>query len=105
MTILTEISDAKLHGDLTHSGVNSNSIDSLEASLKRIDSEGKKNIRIDCGGIRAADLSGLRLLYVWMQCFRFRGMEPELVNLSAAFQQAVQKMGLGHCFTRYCAHP
>lgn len=105
MTICMKVTDAQLQGDLTQSGVNRDSIDSLEDSLKQIDSGGKKYIRIDCGGIRAADISGLRLLYVWMQCFKFRGVEPELVNLSDGFQQAIQRMGLGNCFTGNCAHP
>ena len=104
MTIYSESTDAQLQGDLTDTGVSCDSIDSLEVSLRQIDFRGKKKIRIDCGGIRAADISGLRLLYIWMHCFRFRGVEPELVNLSDSLRQAIQRMGLGHCFSNNFAH-
>jgi anti-anti-sigma regulatory factor len=84
---------------LTNSGVTHGSIDALEVSLLQIEAGGKKNIRIDCARIRLADICGLQLLYVWMQCVRFRGVEPELVNLSDSLQQAILGLGLGHCFT------
>jgi anti-anti-sigma regulatory factor len=99
MTICTEGTVSHLQGDLTHSGVTHNIINLLAVSLQKIVSAGEKNIRIDCERIRAADLSGLQLLYVWMQCAKFRGVEPELVNLSDNLQQTMQRMGLWHCFT------
>ena len=95
MTIYMEGTVAHLQGDLTSSGVTHGNIDSLTASLLQLNSGGKK-LRIDCGKIAAADVSGLQLLYVWMQCARFRGVEPELVNLPVSLQQSMQ--GLGHCF-------
>jgi ABC-type transporter Mla MlaB component len=98
MAICTEDTVALLHGDLTHAGVTHNIIYSLAVSLQKIVSGGEKNIRIDCERIRAADVSGLQLLSVWMQCARFRGVEPELINLRDSLQQAMQMMGLGHCF-------
>jgi len=104
MTICTEVIDAQLQGDLTLSGVNGESIYSLEAALRQLESGTRKNIRIDCARIRVADISGLRLLYVWLHCFRFRGVEPELVNLSCGFQQAIQSMGIWHCFSGDGAH-
>jgi anti-anti-sigma regulatory factor len=94
-----------LQGDLTHTGVTLSSIDSLEVSLQQIESGGEKYICIDCGKIRAADISGLQLLNVWMQCARFMGVEPELVNLSYTLQQALQRMGLGHWSPGNSAHP
>ncbi len=105
MTISMEGAVAHLQGDWTHTGVTLSSIDSLEVSLQQIESGGEKFICIDCGRIRAADIIGLQLLYVWMQCARFRGVEPELVNLSDSMQQALQRMGLGHCFSGNGAHP
>jgi anti-anti-sigma regulatory factor len=99
MTISMEGAVAHLKGDLTHSGVTRNIINSLAVSLQQIETRGKKNLRIDCGRIRFADMCGLQLLYVWMQCARFRGVEPELVNLPDTLQQTLQTMGLGHCFT------
>jgi len=105
MKIFSKGAVAHLHGDLTHSGMTSGSIDALDVSLQRIESGGEKNIRIDCSRIRTSDISGLQLLYVWMQCARFRGVEPELVNLSDSLQQAMQMMGVGHCFTGNSVHP
>src|SRR5450631_1196296 len=99
MTISTEGMVAYLQGDLTHSGVTHNIINSLAVSLQKIVSGGDKNIRIDCESICTADIKGLQLLYVWMQSARFRGVEPELVNLSVNLRQSMQKMGFEHCFT------
>jgi len=84
---------------LTQSGVTPGGIDSLRISLQQIASAGENNIVIDCGGIRSADISGLRLLYVWKQCARICGMELELVNLSDGLEQVIQRFGLGHGFT------
>jgi anti-anti-sigma regulatory factor len=105
MTHFSEDTVAHLHGDLTHSGVTNNIINSLAVSLQKIVSDGDKNIRIDCESIHTADINGLQLLYVWMQSARFRGVEPELVNLSDGLRQTMQKMGFGHCFTTNSTHP
>ncbi|GAC1465304.1 MAG: hypothetical protein PVSMB11_00510 [Desulfuromonadaceae bacterium] len=98
MTICMEGAIVHLQDDLTHSGMTHNIFNSLAVSLQQIEFGGGKNIRIDCGRIRAADISGLQLLYVWMQCARFRGVEPELVNLPDTLQQDMRRMGLGHLF-------
>ena len=98
MKFCTEGTIAHLQGDLTHTGVTHNIINSLAVSLQKITSGREKNIRIDCGEIRSADVSGLQLLYVWMQCARFRGVEPKLVNLSNSLHLAIQGLALGHCF-------
>jgi len=90
---------AHLQGDLTRTGVTGSTIDELAVSLGQLESGGKKNVRIDCGRIRTADVSGLQLLYVWMQCARFRGVESELVNLSDSLQQAMQGTGFIDCFS------
>ena len=103
MAIYSEDTVAHLQGDLTHSGVTHNIINSLAVSLQRIVSGGDKNMRIDCERIHAADISGLQLLYVWMQCARFRGVEPELINLPDSLQHALQGMGIGHCFAEAAA--
>lgn len=87
-----------LQGDLTHSGMTHGCIDSLTRFLQQMASEGEKCIRIDCGRIRRADVGGLRLLYVWMQCARLRGVELELVNLSDCLRQVMRNFGLGHGF-------
>jgi len=103
MALYSEDTVAHLQGDLTHSGVTHNIINSLAVSLHQTVSGSEKNIRIDCGKVRAADISGMQLLYVWMQCARFRGVEPELVNLSDSLRHAMQRMGIGHCFAGVAA--
>jgi len=105
MKICTEGTVAHLQGDLTHSGVTDNIINLLAGSLQKIVSGGDKNIRIDCEKIRTADISGLQLLYVWMQSARIRGVEAELINLSDSMRQSMQRMGFEHCFTGISTHP
>jgi ABC-type transporter Mla MlaB component len=105
MAIYSEGTVAHLRGDLTHSGVTHNIINSLAASLEMIAIGGNKYFRIDCAGICSADISGLQLLYVWMQCSRFRGVEPELVNLPYNLSQTMQRLGFGNCFTGNSEHP
>jgi anti-anti-sigma regulatory factor len=96
---------AYLNGDLTHSGVTHNIVNILAVSLQKIISGGDTNIHIDCNSVHIADICGLQLLYVWMQSARFRGVEPELVNLSASLQYSFEKMGFGCCFTGDSTHP
>lgn len=96
---------AYLHGKLTHTGMTDNIVKSLAVSLSKIESVGEKGLRIDCGKVRSADISGLQLLYVWMQCARFRGVEPELINLSDTLQQSIHTLGVGDHFTGNRAFP
>jgi len=103
MAIYSEDTVAHLQGDLTHSGVTHSIVSSLAVSLQQIVSGSEKKIRIDCGNVRVANSSGLQLLYVWMQCARFRGVEPELINLPDSLQHALQGMGIGHCFAEEAA--
>jgi ABC-type transporter Mla MlaB component len=104
MRICLEGNIAYLQGDWILSGMTSNCVDSLADSLRQIESGGGMNIRIDCGRVSSVDISGLQLLDVWMQCAKFRGLEPELVNLPDSLQPALQKMGLRHSFTNRNAH-
>jgi anti-anti-sigma regulatory factor len=105
MATFMKDSVACLRGDLTHSGVTYNIINSLAVTLQKIVSGGNKCIRIDCKGIRTADISGLQLLYIWMQSARFRGVEPELVNMSDNLLETFNEMGFGCCFTGDSSHP
>jgi anti-anti-sigma factor len=98
MTTCMEGPVAYLKGDLTHIGVTRNIINSLAVSLHKTESGAGKNIRIDCTKVRSADTSGLQLLYVWMQCARFRGVETVLVNMSDSLKRIMRKRGLRHCF-------
>jgi anti-anti-sigma regulatory factor len=105
MEICTEGPVAHLQGDLTHSGVTDNIINLLAGSLQKIVSGGDKSIRIDCEKIHTADISGLQLLYVWMQSARIRGVEAQLINLSDSMRQSMQRMGFEHCFSGISTHP
>ena len=105
MACSSEGTVAHLQGDLTHSGVSSSIINSLAISLHQIASGGEKSFRIDCRKVHAVDLSGLQLLYVWMQCARIRGIEPELVNVPVRLQNGMMRTGLGHCFESMRSKP
>jgi anti-anti-sigma regulatory factor len=89
-----------LRGKLTHSGVTDNIVKSLAVSLQKVEVAGAKNIRIDCRKIHSADTSGLQLLYVWMQCAKFRGIDSVLVNMPDNLQQSMMSMGFEDCFAR-----
>ena len=99
MRIVMNGTTGQLHGDLTDSEASGSCIDSLSDSLQQIEAGGAKNIRIDCAKILKADMGGFRLLYVWMQCARFRGVELELVNLSESLLQHMRSLGIRkNCF-------
>jgi len=96
MTIRMAGAEARLEGDWTLTGVTRN-LDSLALSLQQLESGSDKKLRIDCGQMKEADISGLQLLNVWMQCVRFRGVEPTLVNVPERLRHAMQVL-VGHCF-------
>ena len=97
MKFYSEGTVAYLQGNLTHSGVTDSIANLLAVSLQKIESTGEKSIRIDCSEVNCADVSGLKLLQVWMNCARYRGVEPELVNLPDNLQQIMQIVGLQDC--------
>lgn len=53
---------------------------------------------VDCSGINQIDMSGLQLLYVWLQCLQLKGMHAELVNFSDDIRATVQQVGLHKMF-------
>ena len=91
MTISMIGTEARLEGDWTLTGVTRN-IDSLALSLQQLESGREKKLRIDCGLMKEADVCGLELLNVWMQCARFRGVEPTLVNVPKRLQNAMHAL-------------
>jgi len=95
MTISMIGAEARLEGDWTLTGVTRN-IDSLALSLQQLESGREKKLRIDCGLMKEADICGLELLNVWMQCVRFRGVEPMLVNVPKKLQNAMHVL-MGPC--------
>jgi len=90
---------AHLEGDWTHIGVTQSTIDSMADSLEQIVSGCEKSQRIDCEQIIRADASGLQFLYSWLQCFRFCGVEPELVNIPENMQKMFLKLGFRNCYS------
>lgn len=54
--------------------------------------------RIDCSKISSIDISGLQLLYVWMQCVSLRGVKPKLINVPKDMHQTIKKLDLEKCF-------
>jgi len=103
MKLYTTGTVAHLHGDLTHSGATDNIVHTLAASLQQLGSDGGKSFHIDCGEILSADIGGLRLLSVWMQCVKFRGVEAKLVNLPKRLQQEIERLEPGDCFVNAAA--
>lgn len=91
MSIFMTGTDARLEGDWTLSGVSRN-LDSLASCLQQLESGVKKKLRIDCGQMKEADINGLQLLNVWMQCARFRGFEPTLINVPERLRHAMQAL-------------
>ena len=69
--------------------------------LHHLESGREDLYRIDCSGISSVDMSGLQLLYVWMQCVGMRGAKPALINLPAGMQQTIKTLGLENCFSDF----
>ena len=67
-------------------------IDALAGSFEKIGFGREKNLRIDCGMINEVDANGVQLLNIWLQCLRFQGVEPELINVPGNLQETFQKI-------------
>lgn len=99
MMIHMEGTVAYLQGDLTCSGITHCSIDSLVVSLEHLEIGKGKHLRINCERVHTVDIDGLDLLGMWMKFVRFRGVEPELVNLPDSLQKLMQGKGSSHYFS------
>lgn len=95
MAIFLSGKEARLEGDWTLTEVTRN-LDSLALSLQQLESGCEKSLRIDCAEMKETDISGLQLLNVWLQCARFRGVEPTLVNVPERLRYAMQVLN-GRC--------
>jgi len=91
MTISISGAEARLEGDWTLGTVARN-IDELSLSLQQLDTIHDNKLRVDCGLITDADMSGLQLLNVWMMCVSNRGMHPTLVNVPLKMRQDMQQL-------------
>lgn len=90
---------ASLEGAWTLAGVTQSAIDSMAVALQQIVPSGAKTLHIDCRDISIIDSNGLQLLYGWVQCARFRGMEPELILSRNELQQSFQSLRLPYRYT------
>ena len=99
--IYTNETEVKLSGHWNHSGVILQ-IESLP-TLHRMESGLEKLFDIDCGEIGGVEMSGLQLLYVWMQCVRLRGVKPELINLPESMRRTIKRLGVENFFSDFLA--
>ena len=98
MTIRMTNTEARLEGDWTITGATRN-VDALTQSLQQFEPGIEANLLIDCGEIQKVDMGGMQLLNVWLQCFRFRGVEPTLVNVPERLRHYMQSLN----FKQYLA--
>jgi len=98
MTISISGAEARLEGDWTLGTVARN-LDDLSHSLQQLDQIHDKKLRVDCGRITNADMSGLQLLNVWMLCVTIRGMQPTLVNVPHKIRQDMQQLPFKQFFS------
>lgn len=89
---------AHLAGNWTRTEMTDSNIDLLAVSLQQLGTRGGKNLRVDCGEINEVDASGLQLIYTWLRCFKFRGVELELINLPDNLQKTLQNLLLKSCY-------
>jgi ABC-type transporter Mla MlaB component len=68
-------------------------------TLDKVDSGLGKYFKINCSEIRSIDMSGLQLLYVWIQCASLCGMKAMLINLPEVMLKAIKRLGLERCFS------
>jgi ABC-type transporter Mla MlaB component len=96
MKVYSEGTVTHLQGDITHAKITLSIINFLAEVLHMTTVAEGKTIQIVCDKIKSADISGLQLLSVWMQCARFRGFEPELINLPETLRKDMLRLGMGH---------
>lgn len=88
---------APLEGNWTLKDMTSSTIDSLAATLEKIEPGYGKYLRIDFHQISEVDVFGQQLLFIWLQCLKFRGIEPELFNLPDNLRKTFKKLGFRIC--------
>lgn len=77
-------------------------IDVLSETLQQMNAMGHRVLKIDCKELNSVDFHGLQVLKVWLQCARYRGMEPQLRNLPEWLQRIMlvtdfMPVDSGHC--------
>jgi ABC-type transporter Mla MlaB component len=99
MALYTHETGINLSGHWNLSGL-VHQIESL-SDVHQLEPHPGRLYRIDCSEIRSVDMSGLQLLFVWIQCIRMRGVKPELINLPDGMQQTIKTLGLENCFSDF----
>jgi|ERR1039457_2480891 ABC-type transporter Mla MlaB component len=88
---------ACLEGSWTLKNLTSGTIDALSDSLDKIEPGNGNCLRIDFHQISEIDGCGQQLLFIWLQCIKFRGIEPELFNVPANLRKTFKKLGFRIC--------
>ncbi len=86
MGVRVEGAEVMLTGDWNIAGM-IGQIDILSETLQQMDAGGHKVLRVDCKELNSLDCHGLQILKIWLQCARYRGMEPQLRNLPEGLQR------------------
>lgn len=94
MSIDLEGRVAHLSGDWTVTSLTKWKIDLLADVLQQVGDGHDWKLMVDCRDMTATDRAGLELLHVWLQCARFRGFEPELVNLPENLRVPLKTLAL-----------
>ncbi len=87
----------RLSGEWTISEIDSQ-FESLNGILQQLSSSQQNILHVDCSTIGSMDMSGLQLLYVWMECAKMQGIGVRLVNQPHGMRQTIRKLGFEHCF-------
>jgi ABC-type transporter Mla MlaB component len=93
MSMVSPTMQAKLAGNLTRSSLDAN-IDALALHLLQIEPGQGACLQIDCSAVERVDDSGLRFLYVWLQCVKLMGIRPLLVNVPRSLTAALRPVQL-----------
>ncbi len=88
--------EVHLEGDWTCNGVGQK-IDVLADSLQQLEFARVENLRVDCAKVYDADVTGLELLLLWLECARIRGVKPVLVNISERLQKIMLELNFRYC--------
>lgn len=101
MGVRVEGAEVILSGDWNIAGV-IGQIDILSETLQQMDTGGHKVLKVNCQELNSVDCHGLQILKIWLQCARYRGMEPQLRNLPEGLQRIMLVTGFAPPDTGLC---
>jgi len=94
MSIDMESRVAHLCGDWTIASLTKCKIELLADLLQQMGNGNDCKLQVDCRDMTATDRAGLEFLHAWLQCARFRGFEPELINLPENLRVPLKTLAL-----------